>query len=261
NSPYRLVQDVVANASGLAFNQFTQTRLKNKIGMKGFWFNYIYYSRIRDMARFGLLLEQEGDWDGEAILADKNYFETMTNTTQDLNPSYGYLTWLNGKEAYMLPALQFVFEDSLVPNAPADMYAALGRDDQKIHVVPSQDLVVVRLGEASELPLFALSPFDNELWGQLNQLMCMPSSTETQQAQAEVKVYPNPASDHLYLTNLSPDIFRVNLYDTNGRLIIQQRSDSLMTIRLADFPAGVYYLQVLNEKGRIVKQERILLMD
>jgi len=92
NAPYRLVQDVVVNASDLTFNQFTNTRLEAKIGMQGFWFNYIYFSRARDAARFGLLLEQEGDWEGEPVLQNKSYLESMTNTSQDLNQSYGFLT-------------------------------------------------------------------------------------------------------------------------------------------------------------------------
>jgi hypothetical protein len=51
------------------------------------------------------------------------------------------------------------------------MYAALGKDDQKIYVVPSQQLVVIRMGEAADGSNFALSGFDNELWGKLRQVM------------------------------------------------------------------------------------------
>ncbi|MGA1227009.1 MAG: hypothetical protein ACO3VF_07190 [Tamlana sp.] len=45
------------------------------------------------------------------------------------------------------------------------MYAALGKNDQKIYVVPSKNLVVIRLGEVADSENFALSNFDNELWG------------------------------------------------------------------------------------------------
>jgi hypothetical protein len=67
----------------------------------------------------------------------------------------------------MLPTVQASFSGMLVPNAPADLYAALGKNDQKIYVVPSLGLVVVRMGEAAGNSHLALSSFDNELWGKL----------------------------------------------------------------------------------------------
>jgi hypothetical protein len=41
-------------------------------------------------------------------------------------------------------------------------------DDQKIYIVPSKKLVVIRLGEAAENVDFALSSFDNNLWEKIN---------------------------------------------------------------------------------------------
>ena len=53
----------------------------------------------------------------------------------------------------------------LFPDVPVDAVAALGKDDQKVYVVPSLDLVVVRLGEAADATTPALSSFDNEFLG------------------------------------------------------------------------------------------------
>ena len=50
------------------------------------------------------------------------------------------------------------------------MYAALGKNDQKIYVVPSKKLVVIRMGDAADDENFALSNFDNELWEKINAL-------------------------------------------------------------------------------------------
>jgi CubicO group peptidase (beta-lactamase class C family) len=123
------------------------------------------------MARFGLLLLNKGTWNTTSILADESYFGSQINTSQNLNLSYGYLTWLNGTASYMLPTLQAVVQGSLIPNAPADLYAALGKNDQKIYVVPSQGLVVIRMGNSAGLSKFALSSFDNELWGKLKSVI------------------------------------------------------------------------------------------
>jgi CubicO group peptidase (beta-lactamase class C family) len=78
--------------------------------------------------------------------------------------------WLNGKSSYMLPNGQTVYPGTLIPNAPADMYAAMGAEDQRIYVVPSRNMVVIRMGDASDPgnPSFAVSGFDNALWEKIN---------------------------------------------------------------------------------------------
>ena len=100
----------------------------------------------------------------------KLFFTKSISSSQNLNPSYGYLWWLNGKAKYMIPGTQEVFPGSLVPNAPSDMYAAMGAADQRIYVIPSERMVVVRMGNASDPdnPNFAVSGFDYELWEKLN---------------------------------------------------------------------------------------------
>ena len=70
----------------------------------------------------------------------------------------------------MVPGGQTIYPSTLVPNAPADMYAAMGAEDQRIYVVPSKNMVIIRMGDASDPknPSFALSGFDNELWQKIN---------------------------------------------------------------------------------------------
>jgi CubicO group peptidase (beta-lactamase class C family) len=171
NAPYTLLDKVVETATGLTYNTYFQQKIRDRIGMNGLWiksgYNNIYYSTPRSMARFGLLMLNKGKWDQTTILSDTTYLNTQINTSQNYNLSYGYLTWLNGKNSYMLPGLQFVFSGALFPNAPSDMYAALGKNDQKIYVVPSQNIVVIRMGDAAGNVQLAVSSFDNELWGKL----------------------------------------------------------------------------------------------
>ena len=76
--------------------------------------------------------------------------------------------WLNGKDSYHLPQTQLEFQGKLIPSAPDDMYCALGKNDQKIYVVPSKKLVIVRMGESAEGTNFALSGFDEALWKKIN---------------------------------------------------------------------------------------------
>jgi CubicO group peptidase (beta-lactamase class C family) len=168
---YVKLQDVVASATNQTWNAYFNTKLKNPIGMTGGWFqignNRVYSSTTRSMARFGLLVLNQGNWNGTQIV-NSNYFNLSTNTSQDLNLAYGYMWWLNGKSSYRLPQTQFQFNGKLIPNAPNDMYCALGKDDQKIYVIPSKKLVIIRMGNAADGSNFALSNFDNDLWEKIN---------------------------------------------------------------------------------------------
>lgn len=170
---FQKLMDVVAAASDQEFDTYFDARLKNKIGMDGYW-NHgtiftIYHSTTRSMARFGILALNKGKWNGEQVI-NETFFDESTTTSQNINPSYGYLWWLNGEDKYMVPGGQTVYDGALVSNAPADMYAAMGASDQRIYVIPSLNMVVVRMGDASDPdnPSFAVSGFDNELWEKIN---------------------------------------------------------------------------------------------
>ena len=170
---FQKLTDIVSDASGKPFETYFNEKLKNKIGMDGYW-NFgtiftIYHSTTRSMSRFGLLALNKGKWNNEQII-NEPFFNESTTTSQTINPSYGYLWWLNGKTKYMIPSEQTVYPGSLVPNAPADMFAAMGASDQRIYVVPSKKMVIVRMGDAAnpEDPYFAVSGFDNALWEKIN---------------------------------------------------------------------------------------------
>lgn len=168
NAPYHLLQNVLAAASNKTFNAYSKEKLFDKIGMPSAqWFNYVMYCTTREASRFGSLILGRGKWNGAAILNDETYFTSMTNTSQNYNLSYGYLWWLNGKASTMVPQSQIVLAGMLVPNAPVDMLMALGKDDKKIYVIPSLDVVVVRLGDDAGAGALGPSSFDNELWAKL----------------------------------------------------------------------------------------------
>ncbi len=172
NAPYHLVHDVMAAASGKTWNAYCKEKLFDKIGMpNAFWLNHIMYCTTREAARFGSLTLQKGLWNGTQLLTDQTYYTAMVNTAQSFNLSYGYLWWLNGKASAMVPGSQIVFPTSLAPNAPADMFMALGKDDKKIYVIPSLDIVVVRLGDDAGGSAAGPSSFDNELWGKFKPAM------------------------------------------------------------------------------------------
>lgn len=172
NAPYTLLEKVVANAAGKNYNTYTDEKLESKIGMSGTWIpigsNNVYFSTARDMARFGLLNLSKGKWENNKVLNDADYFTSMTSTSQNLNPSYGYLWWLNGKSSIIFPSLSTLFSRSLATNAPPDLYAALGKNGQFIDVIPSKNLVIVRMGDVSTDGSAAGINFHDEMWAKIN---------------------------------------------------------------------------------------------
>jgi CubicO group peptidase (beta-lactamase class C family) len=172
---YVKLQDVVAQATGQTWNNYFNSKLRDKLGMTGgLWVNgtdgtRTYWSTTRNMARFGLMALNKGKWNGTTVI-NESYYNLATTTSQTINLSYGYLWWLNGKSSYHLPQSQFQFSGSIIPSAPSDMYAALGKNDQKIYVVPSKKMVVIRMGDAADAVNMALSDFDDVLWQKINAL-------------------------------------------------------------------------------------------
>lgn len=174
NAAYTMLDQVIAGATGQSFQGYFNARIRDKIGMDGAWlkvdYNNVYYSTARSMARYGLLILNGGKWANEPVLKDNSYVQAMINTSQGLNLSYGYLWWLNGKSSFMAPGSQLVFPASISPNAPAEMVAAMGKNAQYINIVPSQKLVVIRMGDNPDNSLVPFT-YQNQLWEQLNKVI------------------------------------------------------------------------------------------
>lgn len=164
---YTLTHRIIEGATGVEFKSYFNEKLRDKIGMQGLWINLgdfeLYGSNARSMARYGLLCLNKGIWNTEQIISE-SFFDEMTSTSQELNKAYGYFWWLNGESGYKLPSTDIEFTGELIPTAPSDLIASLGKNDQKIYVVPSENLVIVRMGDSAGDSKFGPSGFDTELW-------------------------------------------------------------------------------------------------
>ncbi len=202
NAPYTLLEKVINVSTGTSINNYMQTKLKLNTGMTGFWtyvdYDNVYFSNAKSMARFGLLIQNNGVWNSDTLLHDTIYYNQMTNTSQDLNLSYGYLWWLNGKESFMMPTLQGVFPGSYAPEAPSDMIAGLGKNGQILSISKSKGIVIVRMGnqaDGGDVPTMLC----NNIWKKLNAVMCNSSSIEETEFNKQSIWYPNPAHDKIHL--------------------------------------------------------------
>jgi CubicO group peptidase (beta-lactamase class C family) len=173
NAPYTLLDTVIESAVNLSFETYFNAKLRNPIGMDGQWLwvgdNHVYFSTARSMARFGLLIQNGGIWQTTRMI-DSAYLQQATTRSQDINHAYGYLWWLNTSNQFMLPGTQIKFPGNYAPNAPVDMYAALGKNGQFLCIVPSLDLVLVRMGENPDNSLVPVL-FLDDIWEQLNKII------------------------------------------------------------------------------------------
>ncbi len=249
NGPYTLLDSVIQTATGQTLNAYTTQRLKIPTGMTGSFYtvdyNHIFFSTARSMARFGLLIQNQGNWNGNQIMTDQTYFNDMVNTSQSLNKSYGYLWWLNGKQSFMVPQSQLVFPGSWSPNAPSDMYAALGTNGQFINVVPSQNMTWIRMGDApdSSFVPFLLNDF---IWQYINDLSCSSETIELKETR--LNIHPNPSNGSFSISCIEP--LCISITNAFGQEVLQAKIVEGET-HLSLKESGIYFLHSTDSKGQV----------
>lgn len=103
------------------------------------------YAPARDWARFGLLLLDGGQINGQRLLSEDWVQRATAPNHSDNDPRYGYQLWLNGGG-----------RELRWPSLPPESYAMQGNRSQFVMMLPSLRAVVVRLGwSAGEYPLDA----------------------------------------------------------------------------------------------------------
>ncbi|MDY7395973.1 serine hydrolase [Aureibaculum sp. 2210JD6-5] len=137
---------------------FWYSALIDKIGMhsmvieadmKGNYVGSSYgWATTRDWAKFGLLYLHKGNWNGEQLFEESwsDYVKTPTNGS---NGQYGGHFWLNAGGKY--------------PDAPKDLYSANGYQGQRVFIIPSKDLVIVRMGLTNNDNAFDFNTFLKEI--------------------------------------------------------------------------------------------------
>lgn len=255
NGPYTLLDGVIENATQQSLNSYTTQKLKNPTGITGGFvpvgYNNVYFSNARSMARFDLLILNKGNWNGNQILTDTDYYNQMISTSQTINKSYGYLWWLNGKQNFMVPSSQIVFPGFVAPNAPADMISAMGKGGQFLNVIPSQNMVWIRMGDE---PVNSLVPFllNDNIWEYVNDLVCNPTAIQPNDFENNfVQLFPNPTND---IFNLKSNflIVKVEIFNQQGQMVeTLQAQNKEISVKIEHLPKGLYYLKTHLNNGKI----------
>lgn len=150
-----------------AYLRFPQEALFNKIGMRNstmetdaegnFVGSSFMYATARDWARFGLLYLHDGVWQGERILPEGWVDYSRTRTPSSEHGIYAAQFWTAATKFVGTPMSRYW------PDLPDDIYYASGFEGQQVVIVPSKDLVIVRLGLTSDRKAWDLGAFIREV--------------------------------------------------------------------------------------------------
>ena len=138
----QLFATIIKAATGMEAGQYAQEKLFGPIGMEGArWLTdeaghtmtfCCVITTARNFARFGYLFLRDGRWNDKQVLPE-DWVKESIEPSQWENQGYGYFWWL----------LHF-------PDVPQDMYYADGFQTKRIYVIPSLDIVAVRIGEGDD---------------------------------------------------------------------------------------------------------------
>ncbi len=103
--------------------------------------------RASEWAKFGVLLRDRGKWKGKQIVSAKLLDDLLIGSKA--NPAYGLTFWLNadgiGPSGTSRPGISGDIGTKKVSET-LDVYMAAGAGNQRLYIIPSQDMVVVRFG-------------------------------------------------------------------------------------------------------------------
>ncbi|MEZ5874313.1 MAG: serine hydrolase [Hyphomicrobiales bacterium] len=143
-----ILRETFADEHG--YLRFPRERLFAPLGMKSavlepdaagtFMGSSFFYASARDWARLGLLFLRDGVWQGTRLLPEGWVAYSLTPTPQSPDGQYGAQVWLKLEGSSGLGE----------PPMPEDGFYMLGYDAQIVAMVPSRDLVIVRLGLTPE---------------------------------------------------------------------------------------------------------------
>ena len=139
-----LLSGIVQAATGRSVFEVGRERIFDRIGMRTMTWSsdpaghtiggWGIGATVREYARFGYLYEKNGSWNGVPLVPEAWIRESLRAAGPAVT-WYGFQWWL----------APFFSSDPRNP-VPGDTHAAQGLYLQKIFVIPSRDLVVVRVG-------------------------------------------------------------------------------------------------------------------
>jgi CubicO group peptidase (beta-lactamase class C family) len=244
NSGLSLLGPVVHKATGQNIDQILNEQVFKKIGIPREDWTWedrdgmpLPYSGLhitaRSLARFGLLFLNKGSWRGNKLIAPE-WVAQATHASQDLNKRYGFLWWNNSTDAWS--------------GVPEDAYAALGKFDNDMLIVPSLDLIVIRqvgddTGNNRQLKIGDLFALATSAVNDLSPSLKLPETASDLEVE---RAFPN--------LKIERPILLANAGDGTNRLFVPSQ---LGTIHVFPNDPGVDQTKVfLDIESRVVFKDK-----
>ncbi len=142
---YALLSLVFQNVAGCSMADYARKKFLGSIGVEEwFWESFGGYNSpiytageegfnvsLRDFARIGYLLLQDGVWEGTQIIP-ADYIKEAVAPSQPYNSNYGLGFWNKSKESGA--------------RIPKDAFFMVGHKSNRLYVIPSLDMVIARVG-------------------------------------------------------------------------------------------------------------------
>ena len=171
----------------------------------------------------------------------------------------------------MMPGSQIVYPGSFAPSAPKDMFAALGKNGQFINIVPSLDLVFIRMGDAPDNSLVP-ALLDEQIWQRLNAVITPATHAKEERTVTDRDGYflsqnfPNPFNPATTIIFSVPQRSHVTvqIFNTLGQQVDELLSRDVdageHSVRwdASRFTGGIYFYRIRS--GRFIETKKILLL-
>lgn len=146
---------------------YLKRRILDPIGLKvSFWQRGAYgnphlpsgaFLTAREWVKFGIFVKNGGKWNGKQIIPKKLLEQCFVGSK--INPAYGLTFWLNARGGERggddesgtrrIPETTRISRDGIYANGPRDLFMAAGAAQQRLYIIPSLEMVIVRQGRLS----------------------------------------------------------------------------------------------------------------
>jgi CubicO group peptidase (beta-lactamase class C family) len=192
------------------------------------------HANVDAMTRIGYLYLRNGEWDGQQILTPQfvdtvhsppSFMDTITDYTGNCcgqGTWYAHLWWHN--------------LDGHFADVPKDAYWAWGMWGNHIFVVPSLDIVAVRVAH-NYLPDRDPEPFFTAIVKSVTPVSVGPGQQEFSGKDLERDIFTNPGLKNLL--NMGSRSGLIKIFDINGRRI---NTYNMNSYRMDDLKSGTYII-------------------
>lgn len=205
-----------------------------------------------------------GSWQSAAYLVDEQNLDPMLNQ-HPVSPSWKpfYSTSYSPYHIYFDLGQNYVIRKVYVHdmNNAANLVFSYGTPDNwnDWFTEPCNGYVHWKLHETSITTRYIRLSEYNTISAYANEIALYGYAIEEKSAEilnkeTPIRVYPNPATERLFIDGLPVDAL-VHIYDMTGRLVL---NDNQATMSISSLHSGIYNLIVINIAGEIIHSARLL---